>query len=337
MATSLGDRFGRALRDLRLSVTDRCNFRCPYCMPRDLFGTDHSFVPRSELLSYEELARLVGVFAGLGVTKVRLTGGEPLLRRDIESLVAMIAAQPGIDDIAMTTNGSLLADRAAQLRAVGLSRVTVSLDSLDPDVFATLSDSKVPLADVLAGIDAAREAGLAPVKLNAVIQRGVNDEGVLALVEYARREGLVLRFIEYMDVGTSNQWERDQVVPSAEIIERIAAVHPVVTSPPTAPGEVARRWTFADGQGEIGVISSVTEPFCGDCSRARVTATGELFTCLFAERGRDLRALLRSGATDDDLLRTISGIWTARDDRYSELRSQQSGPSGRPEMSYLGG
>jgi cyclic pyranopterin phosphate synthase len=337
MTTALGDRFGRTLRDLRLSVTDRCNFRCPYCMPRDVFGPDHSFVPRSELLSYEELARLVGVFAGLGVTKVRLTGGEPLLRRDIASLVGMIAAQPGIDDVAMTTNGSLLAGRAAELRAAGLSRVTVSLDSVDPDVFAGLSDTKVPLADVLAGINAAREAGLAPVKLNAVIQRGVNDDGVLDLVEYARREGLVLRFIEYMDVGTSNQWARDQVVPSVEIVERIAAVHPLVASPPTRPGEVARRWEFADGHGEIGVISSVTEPFCGDCTRARVTATGELFTCLFAERGRDLRALLRSGASDDDLARTISGIWSARDDRYSELRSQQPTPSGRPEMSYLGG
>jgi cyclic pyranopterin phosphate synthase len=337
MATLLSDQYGRALRDLRLSVTDRCNFRCPYCMPRDVFGPDHAFVPRSELLSYEELARLVKVFAGLGVTKVRLTGGEPLLRRDIDSLVAMIAAQPGIDDVAMTTNGSLLADRAAGLKAAGLSRVTVSLDSVDPDVFATLSDAKVPLAAVLDGIDAAREAGLAPVKLNAVIQRGVNDSGVLDLVEFARREGLVLRFIEYMDVGTSNQWARDQVVPSAEIIERVAAVHPVVPSPPTTPGEVARRWTFADGRGEIGVISSVTEPFCGDCTRARVTATGELFTCLFAEQGRDLRTLLRSDATDDALAQTISGIWSVRDDRYSELRSQQSNPSDRPEMSYLGG
>jgi GTP 3',8-cyclase len=331
------DQLGRSLRDLRLSVTDRCNFRCPYCMPRDLFGADHAFVPRSELLTFEELARLVAIFARLGVRKVRLTGGEPLLRRDIESLVAMIATIDGIDDIAMTTNGSLLAQHAAGLRAAGLSRITVSLDSVDADVFAAMSDARVALSDVLGGIEAARNAGLSPVKLNAVIQRGVNDEGVLDLVDYARREELVLRFIEFMDVGMSNHWAREHVVPSAEIIATIDAVHPLVTAPPTAPDEVARRWTYADGRGEIGVISSVTDPFCGGCTRARVTATGELFTCLFAEHGRDLRDALRGGATDDAIASLIDGVWAARDDRYSELRSESVTGAARAEMSYLGG
>jgi len=331
------DRLGRALRDLRLSVTDRCNFRCPYCMPRDVFGSDHPFVPRSELLTFEELTRLVAIFARLGVRKVRLTGGEPLLRRDIESLVAMIAAIGGIDDVAMTTNGSLLTKHAAGLRAAGLSRVTVSLDSVDPVVFAAMSDTKVALSDVLDGIAAARDVGLSPVKLNAVIQRGVNDDGVVGLADYARCEGLVLRFIEYMDVGMSNHWVRDQVVPSAELIDTIGAVHSLVPAPPTIPGEVARRWTYADGGGEIGVISSVTEPFCGDCTRARVTATGELFTCLFAEHGRDLRAALRGGDSDDAIASLINGVWAARDDRYSELRHEGVADAARPEMSYLGG
>jgi GTP 3',8-cyclase len=331
------DRLGRPVRDLRLSVTDRCNFRCPYCMPRTVFGPDHAFSPRSELLTYEELGRLVSIFAGLGVSKVRLTGGEPLLRRDLEALVEMISATPGIDDIALTTNGSLLADRAEALKAGGLRRVTVSLDSVDSAVFAAMADSRVSLAAVLAGIAAARDAGLTPIKLNAVVQRGVNDDGLLDLAGYAREHGHVLRFIEYMDVGTSNGWVRDQVVPAAEIIAQINAVHPIEPVAAATRGEVARRWRYLDGGGEIGVIASVTQPFCTDCTRARVTATGELFTCLFADHGRDLRALLRSGSSDEDLREVIAGVWTARSDRYSELRSAQTVEAPKAEMSYLGG
>jgi cyclic pyranopterin phosphate synthase len=337
------DLFGRPVRDLRLSVTDRCNFRCPYCMPRSSFGPDHAFSPRADLLTYEELARLVVIFADLGVTKVRLTGGEPLLRRDLETLVEMIAGTPGIDDVAMTTNGSLLASRAASLRAAGLRRVTVSLDSVDAAVFAAMADSRVSLATVLDGIEAARQAGLSPVKLNAVVQRGVNDDGLLDLAAYARAHGDVLRFIEYMDVGTSNGWLRDEVVPAAEIVALIDAVHPLEPLDPASRGEVARRWRYADGSAEIGVISSVTQPFCTDCTRARVTATGEMFTCLFAARGRDLRDRLRSGATDAELHDLIASAWSGRSDRYSELRSARTPElaaltePGRADMSYLGG
>lgn len=331
------DRLGRPVRDLRLSVTDRCNFRCTYCMPREVFGPGYAFVPRAELLTYEELTRIVRVFAGLGVTKVRLTGGEPLLRRGLDDLVRMIDAVPGVEDIAMTTNGSLLAPRAARLRAAGLRRVTVSLDSVDPATFTRMSDSRVPLSAVLAGIAAAREAGLGPVKLNAVVRRGVNDDGLLDLVEFARTGGHLLRFIEYMDVGTANGWERAEVVPTAEVVDRIGAVYPVEPVAAARAGEVARRWRFTDGGGEIGVISSVTEPFCTDCSRARVTATGELFTCLFAARGRDLRSLLRSGVGEEELRAVVGGVWAKRTDRYSQLRSAATTDLPRPQMSYLGG
>jgi cyclic pyranopterin phosphate synthase len=306
-------------------------------MPRTTFGPDHAFAPRSELLSYEELTRVARAFADLGVSKIRLTGGEPLLRRDLETLIGMVAAIPGIDDVAMTTNGSLLAGRAAGLRDAGLSRVTVSLDTIDPEVFASMADSRVELAAVLAGIAAAQRTGLGPVKLNAVVQRGVNDGGLLDLADYARAEGVTLRFIEYMDVGSSNGWLHDQVVPAAEIIDRIAAVHPLESVAPAARGEVARRWRYVDGAGEIGVISSVTAPFCGDCTRARVTATGELFTCLFAQSGRDLRSLLRSGATHEELVTVLSSTWSDRSDRYSELRHLETPGLQKPEMSYLGG
>jgi cyclic pyranopterin phosphate synthase len=327
------DTRGRALKDLRVSVTDRCNFRCPYCMPRDLFGPDHAFLDRAELLSFEELERLVRVFVGLGVSKVRLTGGEPLLRRDLETLVAMVAAMPGVEDIALTTNGSLLAARAQSLADAGLHRVTVSLDSLDNAVFQALSDTKVALATVLDGISAATAAGL-PVKLNTVLQRRHNDGDLLPLVDFAREHGHTLRIIEYMDVGTTNGWVRDEVVPSAEARERIHAVHPLE---PLGDEGTAERWRFVDGGGEVGFVSSVTKPFCGTCVRARITAVGELFTCLFASAGTDLRAVLRSGATDEELRDAIAGRWARRDDRYSELRGAGVADLPKPEMSYLGG
>ena len=331
------DLLGRPLRDLRVSVTDRCNFRCPYCMPREMFGPGHAFLPRAELLSFEEIGRLVRAFARLGVQKVRLTGGEPLLRRDLPTLVRLIAETPGITDVALTTNGSLLAAQAESLKAAGLGRVTVSLDSLDPAVFTALADTRVPLSAVLAGIAEAKRVGLTPLKLNTVLKRGVNDAGLDDLVEFARAGGHTLRFIEFMDVGATNGWDRSEVVPSAEVLARVAAVHPVEPVAPTAPGEVAERYRFLDGHGEIGLISSVSQPFCSDCTRARVTAVGELFTCLFASRGRDLRAVLRSGADDAALEATLRGVWRRRDDRYSEQRDLATPRAGRAEMSYLGG
>jgi cyclic pyranopterin phosphate synthase len=331
------DRRARPLRDLRISVTDRCNFRCGYCMPREVFGADHAFLPRSELLSYEELGRLVRVFADLGVSKIRLTGGEPLLRRDLEVLVSLVASTPGISDVALTTNGSLLAGRAQRLRDAGLRRVTVSLDSLDPAVFAAMGDTRVPMSDVLDGIAAAAEAGLAPVKLNAVLRRGMNEAGLLDLVEFARDGGYLLRFIEYMDVGNTNGWDRSQVLASAEVLDRVAAVYPVEPVAAGRPGEVAQRWRYLDGRGELGLISSVSTPFCGTCNRARLTAIGELYTCLFATQGSDLRGLLRSGFDDEALHSAIAAIWRGRDDRYSELRGMGTVDLPKPEMSYLGG
>jgi GTP 3',8-cyclase len=306
-------------------------------MPRDAFGPNHAFLTRAEILTYEEFARLVSVFAELGVSKVRLTGGEPLLRKDLETLVSAVAATPGIDDVALTTNGSLLASRAASLRAAGLDRVTVSLDSIDPAMFAAMADTRLALATVLEGIEAAAAAGLAPVKLNAVVRRGRNDDGILDLAEFARTHGHVLRFIEYMDVGDTNKWVLDDVVPSAEVIARIGAVFPLEPMPSTRRGEVAKRWRYVDGRGEIGVISSVTQPFCTDCTRARVTSTGELFTCLFGSGKLDLRAMMRAGASDDELRRAISGVWSGRRDRYSEVMRGNVRNEPRAEMSYLGG
>ena len=306
-------------------------------MPREVFGPDHAFLPRSELLSFEELARLVRVFADLGVSKVRLTGGEPLLRRDLEVLVSLVASTPGITDVALTTNGSLLAAHAQSLRDAGLHRVTVSLDSLDPTVFAAMGDTKVPLSKVLDGIAAAADAGLAPIKLNTVLRRGMNEAGLLDLVEFARDGGHVLRCIEYMDVGNTNGWDRSEVVTSAEVLDRIAAVHPVEPVAAARPGEVAQRWRYLDGRGEFGLISSVSTPFCSTCTRARLTAVGELYTCLFAAHGRDLRGLLRGGADDDALHAAIAAAWGARDDRYSELRGLNTVDLPKPEMSYLGG
>lgn len=331
------DRLNRSLRDLRLSVTDRCNFRCRYCMPREKFGADHSFLPRAELLDFAEMTRLVGVFARLGVVKVRLTGGEPLVRRDLDSLVRMIASVPGIEDVALTTNGSLLGQQAAGLRAAGLNRLTVSLDTLDPEQFHVISDVAIPLSRVLEGIQAARDAGFGPLKLNTVVRRGMNEDAILDLVQYAREHGDTIRFIEYMDVGTTNGWKLGEVVPSAQILAKVAAVHPVQPVGASYPGEVASRYRFVDGRGEIGLISSVTRPFCSTCTRARVTAVGELYTCLFGKRGLDLRAMLRAGQSDQQIEAVLRGAWGRRDDRHSELRNRNSDFGGHAEMSYLGG
>jgi GTP 3',8-cyclase len=329
------DRLGRPVRDLRISVTDRCNFRCLYCMPREVYGRDYAFLPRAQILSFEEIARVAGAFHGLGVRKLRLTGGEPLLRRDLERLVAMLAALPDAE-VTLTTNGALLARKARLLADAGLARVTVSLDSVDEDVFRTMHDVEVPLAQVLEGIDAAAGAGL-PVKVNTVVKRGLNDDGIVDLAARFRGTGHVLRFIEFMDVGSTNGWRLDDVVPAAEIVARIGDVFPLEPLEPNYRGETARRWRYADGNGEIGVIASVTEPFCGDCTRARLSADGKLYTCLFATTGRDLRPLLRGDATDDELLGHLSHAWRRRDDRYSELRTAETAALPKVEMSYIGG
>jgi GTP 3',8-cyclase len=331
------DRLGRGLADLRISVTDRCNFRCGYCMPRERFGADHAFLERAELLTFEEIARLAGVFTTLGVRKVRLTGGEPLVRRELDRLVAMLAQLPGIADLTLTTNGSLLAAQATALATAGLHRLTVSLDSLDDEIFRRMNDAAVPVARVLEGIDAAAAAGLRPIKINAVVQRGVNDRGVLDLARHFRGSGHTVRFIEYMDVGTTNGWRLGDVVPADEIVARIDRVFPLEPLPPTYPGEVADRYRYRDGAGEVGVIASVTRPFCGDCTRARLSPDGRLLTCLFGWHGTDLRGPLRDGATDGQLADLIAGRWAIRADRYSELRSAQSARLPRVEMSYIGG
>lgn len=339
----LSDRLERPLRDLRISVTDRCNFRCVYCMPKEVFGRDFQFREREELLSFEEIYRLARVAVSLGVRKLRLTGGEPLLRREIEELIRMLAKlrtpERAVIDLAMTTNGSALPMKAEALAQAGLGRVTVSLDSLREDRFQAINDVRFPAARVLDGIEAARQAGLGPVKINTVLKRGVNDDEIVELAEHFRNTGDTLRFIEYMDVGTSNGWALDDVVPSAEVIERISAEFPLTPVRPAHPGEVAKRWRYVDGAGEIGVISSVTQAFCGDCSRARVSAEGKLYTCLFASEGTDLRALLRSGASDEELAAVLTGTWKSRDDRYSEQRSEgtEQAAARKIEMSYIGG
>jgi cyclic pyranopterin phosphate synthase len=329
------DSLGRPVRDLRISVTDRCNFRCQYCMPKSVFGHGYRFMDRKELLTFEELERVARVFVTLGVEKIRITGGEPLLRRDLELLVGRLASLDGVQ-LTLTTNASLLERKAETLAAAGLARVNVSLDSLDDAVFRAMNDVDFPVTQVLRGIDAAAAAGL-PVKVNAVIKRGINDAGVVEMARRFRGTGQVLRFIEYMDVGATNGWRLDEVVPSRELVERIDAVFPLEPLDPTYHGEVAQRWRYRDGAGEVGFISSVTQPFCGSCTRARVSAEGRLFTCLFATRGTDLRALVRSGADDAALERAIRDVWTIRDDRYSELRSQATRDLRRIEMSYIGG
>jgi cyclic pyranopterin phosphate synthase len=329
------DTLGRPIRDLRISVTDRCNFRCAYCMPKTVFGQDYRFMDRKELLTFEELERVARVFSGLGVEKIRLTGGEPLLRRELESLVERLATIDGLE-LTLTTNASLLAKKASALRAAGLRRVNVSLDSLDDATFMSMNDVQFPVARVLDGIRAADKAGLA-VKVNAVVKRGVNDAGVVDMAEHFRGTGHTLRFIEYMDVGTTNGWRLDDVVPAAEIVERIDAAFPLEPVDPAYHGEVAARYRYVDGQGEIGVITSVTRPFCGTCTRARISAEGKLYTCLFAARGTDLRALLRSGASDEELTAAIEAVWARRADRYSEIRTEQTSQRPRVEMSYIGG
>jgi GTP 3',8-cyclase len=330
------DRLGRPVRDLRISVTDRCNFRCVYCMPKEVFGREYRFLERRELLTFEEIERAARIFAGLGVDKIRLTGGEPLLRRELERLVEMLAGIPGLD-LTLTTNGSLLPQKAALLAEAGLRRVTVSLDSLEDDVFRAMNDVDFPVERVLAGIEAAGAAGLAPVKVNMVVKRGLNEDSVLPMARYFHGSGHILRFIEYMDVGHTNGWRLDDVVPATEIVETIDADLPLEPIAPNYPGEVARRYRYRDGGGEIGVIASVTKPFCGACTRARLSAEGRLFTCLFATKGFDIRALLRSGDSDADLTEALAAVWRARADRYSEIRSAETLDLPKVEMSYIGG
>ena len=348
----LTDARGRPLRDLRISVTDRCNFRCNYCMPKEVFDKGYPYLPHSDLLSFEEITRLTSVFLGHGVRKIRLTGGEPLLRRNIEALISQLAALRTVDgnppEITLTTNGSLLARKARALREAGLQRVTVSLDGLDDAVFQRMNDVGFRVADVLEGIDAARHAGLHPVKVNMVVKRGTNEHEILPMAKHFRGTGVILRFIEYMDVGATNGWRMDEVLPSAEVIERLRAELPLVPLDPAAPGETAERWGHANARGhhdpalgEVGVISSVTKAFCGDCNRARLSTEGQLYLCLFATQGHDLRSLLRSGASDTDIASAIGPIWQGRSDRYSELRGTLPADARqgtrRVEMSYIGG
>ncbi|WP_332815578.1 GTP 3',8-cyclase MoaA [Ramlibacter sp.] len=344
-AGHLQDALARPLRDLRISVTDRCNFRCSYCMPKEVFGKDYPYLPHAALLTFEEITRLARLFVAHGVRKIRLTGGEPLLRKNIEVLVEQLSQLRTVDgqpvELALTTNGSVLARKATALRAAGLRRVTVSLDGLDDAVFRRMNDVDFPVSQVLEGIEAARAAGLAPIKVNMVVQRGTNEQEILPMARHFRGSGIVLRFIEYMDVGATNGWRMDQVMPSAEVVERLQQHFPLRPLEPTSPGETAQRWAYQDGAGEIGVISSVTRAFCGSCNRARLSTEGRLYLCLFAEQGYDLRSLLRGGASDEDIASAIGLIWQGRTDRYSQLRGQQGpdtgGGSRRVEMSYIGG
>jgi cyclic pyranopterin phosphate synthase len=332
------DTLNRPVRDLRISVTDRCNFRCTYCMPKEIFGPDYQFLNRDEKLTYEEIARVAAIFVGRGVNKLRLTGGEPLLRREVEKLVEMLAKIPGVEDLTLTTNASLLARKAEALRDAGLNRVTVSLDAVDDNTFKRMNDADFPVASVLDGISVASEVGLGPIKINAVIQRGVNEHAVVDLARQFRGSGHIVRFIEYMDVGTTNGWRLDDVAPAAEMIETLNAVYPVEPVAPNYPGEVARRYRYLDGGGEVGLIASVTQPFCGSCTRVRLSPDGSIFTCLFAGTGTDLKEPIRSGATDAELGSIIDAVWTKRSDRYSEIRSSQTVSIGqRVEMSYIGG
>ena len=331
------DAMNRPLRDLRISVTDRCNFRCVYCMPKEVFGRDFHFLPHSDVLSFEEITRLTTIAVGLGVEKVRITGGEPLVRRDIEQLIGMLSAVPGLKDLTLTTNGALLPQKARALKDAGLRRVTVSLDALRDEVFKAMNDVDFPVQGVLDGIQAADEAGLQPVKVNMVVKRGVNDADILPMARHFKGTGKILRYIEYMDVGTTNGWRMDDVVSADEIVQTIGAALPLEPLPENYRGEVARRYRYHDGSGEIGVIASVTQPFCGACTRARLSADGKLYTCLFANSGHDLRALLRAGAPDAEVERYLRGVWGVREDRYSELRTEETAVLPKVEMSFIGG
>ncbi|MDB5797897.1 MAG: moaA [Paucimonas sp.] len=341
----LADTRGRALRDLRISVTDRCNFRCVYCMPKEVFDKDYAFLPHSSLLSFEEITRLARIFAAHGVQKIRLTGGEPLLRKNLEKLVEMLAALRTPEgrplDLTLTTNGSLLARKAQSLKDAGLTRVTVSLDSLDDAVFKRMNDVDFPVAEVLHGIEVAQQVGLGPVKVNMVVKGGVNDSEIVPMARHFKNTPVILRFIEYMDVGASNGWKMDEVVPSAEVVRRISAEMPLVEAEPNYSGETAARWRYADGGGEVGVIASVTQAFCSDCTRARLSTEGRIYTCLFASAGHDLRALLRTGRSDAEIEGAVAHLWSRRGDRYSELRTinTEGLSTSRPkvEMSYIGG
>ncbi len=335
--TPLADTRGRELHDLRISVTDRCNFRCTYCMPRGVFDAEYAFLPHSEILTFEEIVRLARAFRALGTRKIRLTGGEPLLRKGIERLIAMLReALPDVD-LTLTTNGSALKAQARALKAAGLDRITVSLDSLDDATFRAMNDADFPVAKVLEGIEAAAQAGLAPIKVNMVVKRGVNDHQVVDMARRFRGSPHIVRFIEFMDVGSTNGWRMDDVIASAEIVRRISAQFPLASADANYRGEVAERWRYLDGQGEIGVISSVTEAFCSTCTRARLSTDGHLYTCLFAQRGYDLKSLVRAGASDDALAEAVSAIWQRRDDRYSEIRTAETAKSRKVEMSYIGG
>ena len=335
----LADTRGRPMRDLRISVTDRCNFRCTYCMPREVFNADYKFLPHEAILSFEEIARLAGIFVGLGVKKIRLTGGEPLLRKGLPDLVAMLA--PLGADLTLTTNGSTLVKHAQALKEAGLNRLTVSLDSLDEATFRAMNDADFPVAKVLDGISAAANAGFSPVKINMVVKRGVNDHQIVETARHWRDSGHVLRFIEFMDVGSTNGWRMDDVIPSAEVVRRISAAFPLDPVEANHVGEVAQRWRYKDGAGEIGVISSVTQAFCADCNRMRLSTEGSLYTCLFAQQGHDLKALLRGGADDDAIRDSVAAVWRVRDDNYSEVRTttteEMRAKNPKVEMSYIGG
>ncbi len=334
---ALADTLGRPLRDLRISVTDRCNFRCRYCMPKEVFGRGYEFLRRREILSFEEIARVAAIFVGLGVEKIRLTGGEPTVRQDLPRLIEMLAAIPGLKDLTMTTNGSRLAQMARPLKEAGLRRITVSLDSLDDAVFRYMNDVDFPVARVLEGIEAAQAAGLSPIKINVVVKRGVNDHTIAGIARHFRGTGCIVRFIEFMDVGNNNGWRLDDVVPGAEIVQAIHREFPLEPVGRAYRGEVAGRYRYLDGAGEIGVITSVSQPFCADCTRMRLSADGKLYTCLFAAFGHDLRPLLRGGASDEEVAAFIGGVWRARRDRYSELRSRNTPDLPKVEMSYIGG
>ena len=333
---SLIDTLNRPLRDLRISVTDRCNFRCVYCMPKEIFGPDHQFLHRDQVLTFEEITRLTKIFVAHGVKKIRLTGGEPLVRKDLPDLIAMLSAIPDLD-LTMTTNGSLLPKFAQALKDAGLKRVTVSLDSLDNAIFKSMNDVDFPVEKVIEGMDAAAAVGLGPIKVNMVVKRGVNENSILPMARFFREKGYILRFIEYMDVGHSNGWRMNDVVSAAEIEKMINAEMPLESADPNYPGEVAGRWRYKDGKGEVGMISSVTQAFCRDCNRARITAEGQMYTCLFAVKGHDFRALLRDGATDDEISNEIARVWNKRADRYSELRSENTIDLPKVEMSHIGG